>query len=133
MTREHDAMHDVPDAAQLLATARETLVHDVLPAVPADRRYTALMIANALAIAAREMRLGPAAIRREIERLRPLAAQQVAPSAPAADDVDALRRIVAAAIRSGRFDDDVHADALTEALLAIAVDRLAISNPKAIR
>jgi uncharacterized protein DUF6285 len=124
---------DVPDAADLLATARDTLVDELLPALPGERRYTALMIANAMAIAARELALGAQATRREIERLRPFAAQEVAPSDPGEDDVHALRRSVAAAIRDGRFDDDAHAEALQASLFDIAVDRLAISNPKAVR
>jgi hypothetical protein len=49
------------------------------------------------------------------------------------DEVCALRRAVAAAIRAGQFDDEAHASALHAALLAIAIDRLAISNPKVVR
>ena len=124
---------EIPDAAALLGTARATLMSELLPAIPAEQRYTALMVANAMGIAAREISLGPQARVREIERLRPLAAQDVAPSAAADDDVHALRRAVCAAIRDGRFDDDAHAATLHDALLAIAVDRLAISDPKAIR
>ena len=124
---------EIPAAAELLDTARATLLAEVLPSLAAEQRYSALMVANAMAIAAREIALGPTARRREIERLRPLAAQDVAPSDPADDDVHALRRTVAAAIRDGRFDDRAHASTLHEALLAIALDRLAISDPKAVR
>jgi hypothetical protein len=124
---------EIPDAAALLGTARATLMSELLPAIPAEQRYTALMVANAMGIAAREISLGPQARVREIERLRPLAAQDVAPSAAADDDVHALRRAVCAAIRDGRFDDDAHASTLHDALLAIAVDRLAVSDPKAVR
>jgi hypothetical protein len=125
--------NDVPDAAALLATARETLASELLPALSGELRYRGLMVANALAIAAREMASGHDAIRREIELLRPLAAQPVPPSDAGSDDVQALRRRVAAAIRDGRFDDDVHAKTLLAALDEIAVQRLAISNPKALR
>ena len=124
---------DVPTAAELLGTARATLVDELLPALAGERRYTALMLANALAIAARDAAQGAAAIRREVELLRPLAAQAVPPSDPGSDDVHALRRIVAAAIRAGRFDDPAHAKALLAALDEIAAGRLAISNPKALR
>jgi len=124
---------EIPDAAALLGTARATLTSELLPAIPAEQRYTALMVANAMGIAAREISLGPQARVREIERLRPLAAQDVAPSAAADDDVHALRRAVCAAIRDGRFDDDAHASTLHDALLSIAVDRLAVSDPKAVR
>jgi hypothetical protein len=124
---------DIPDAEALLGTARDTLMVELLPAIPAEQRYTALMVVNAMGVAAREIALGPQARIREIERLRPLAAQDVAPSPPADDDVHTLRRAVCAAIRAGRFDDDPHAATLHEALLAIAVDRLASSEPQAIR
>jgi hypothetical protein len=43
-----------PDAHDLLATALEAFRADVLPVVPAEKRYAALMIANALTMAARE-------------------------------------------------------------------------------
>ena len=125
--------NDVPDATELLATARETLAGELLPALSGELRYRGLMVANALAIAAREVARGRDAIRREIELLRPLAAQAVPPSDPGSDDVHALRRTVAAAIRAGRFDDDTHAKALLAALEEIASLRLAISNPKALR
>jgi hypothetical protein len=124
---------EIPDAAALLTTARETLLAELVPDIAAERRYTALMVANAIGIAAREFARGREARIREIERLRPLAAQDVPPSPPAADDVHALRRAVAAAIRAGDFDGDAHARALHDALLAIAVDRLAISDPRALR
>jgi hypothetical protein len=129
-SRQHS---DVPDAAELLATARETLARELLPALSGELRYRGLMVANALAIAAREVADGHDTIRREIELLRPLAAQAVPPSDAGSDDVHALRRIVAAAIRDGRFDDDVHAKALLAALDEIAGHRLAISNPRALR
>jgi hypothetical protein len=124
---------EIPDAAALLATARETLVDDLLPRLPAEHRYAALMVANAMGIAAREFVHGPQARVREIERLRPLAAQHVPPSPPQAGDVHALRRAVAAAIRAGGFDDVAPARALHAALLAIAADRLAISDPRSLR
>jgi hypothetical protein len=47
--------------------------------------------------------------------------------------VHVLRRIVAAAIRAGRFDDAPHAQSLVTALTRNAEDRLAISNPRALR
>jgi hypothetical protein len=42
------------DVHELLALARETLQNDLAPALPPHARFTAAMIANALAIAARE-------------------------------------------------------------------------------
>jgi hypothetical protein len=44
---------------RLLETARGVLIDELLPVLPADKRHAALMVANAMAIAARTMsRLG---------------------------------------------------------------------------
>lgn len=42
------------DVSDLLGLARETLQRDLAPRLPASARFTAALIANALAIAARE-------------------------------------------------------------------------------
>jgi aminoglycoside phosphotransferase (APT) family kinase protein len=124
---------DVANASDLLTIARDALLSSLLPALAGEDRYTALMVANAVAIAARESALGDAATKREVERLRSLTTDIVPPDDPDANDVAALRRRVTAAIRDGRFDDDAHARALLCALLDICADRVAISNPKALR
>ena len=41
-------MKDISDAEVLMATARDALLNELLPALPKDRRYAALMIANAM-------------------------------------------------------------------------------------
>jgi hypothetical protein len=53
-------MLERPDAANLLATAREVLLRSLLPALPPERHYEARMVANALAIAARAAGAAPA-------------------------------------------------------------------------
>jgi hypothetical protein len=126
-------VNDVADVAELLTIARDTMLSVLVPAIEGERRYIALMIANAMAIAARESARGEAAIKREVERLRGLTAEVAPPDDADADDVGALRRGVSAAIRDGRFDDDAHAKPLLAALLDIAADHVAISNPKALR
>jgi hypothetical protein len=131
-------MSEISDAADLTQTARELLLRDVLPALPADVRYSAHMIANALAIAAREHRLGAAATSNEAARLAHLAAdigrnESHGGKAPDHRDVHALRLAICNAIRAGRFDSAERANALTAALEETARDRVAISNPKALR
>jgi hypothetical protein len=65
-------MLEKPDAADLLATAREVLLNELLPALPAEKAFAARMVANAMAIAAREAQATPlpprdlAALAREI-------------------------------------------------------------------
>ncbi|HLX28101.1 MAG TPA: phosphotransferase family protein [Casimicrobiaceae bacterium] len=128
------ASSDIADAADLLATARETLLSEIVPSINASKqRYNALMTANAMAIAARELSLGDEVARREAERLRSLATNVAAPEARDVDDLPGLRRAVCVAIREGRFDDSVYANALAASLAEIAADRVAISNPRALR
>ena len=130
-------MTDISDAADLTETARDALLRDLLSSLPGERRYTALMIANALAIAAREHRLGAAAVRSEAHRLQRLLADMgpLARPTEGADERDALpslRKAVCASIRAGDFDESGRAAALAAALALTAEDRLAISNPKAL-
>jgi hypothetical protein len=49
-----DVMLEKPDAADLLATAREVLLKELLPALPADKAFAARMVASAMALALRE-------------------------------------------------------------------------------
>lgn len=50
---------EAPDAADLLATAREALLGKLLPALPPALHYEARMAANAIAIAVRAMGVAP--------------------------------------------------------------------------
>ncbi len=47
-------MGDLPEAPALLALARDVLVNDLLPLLPAERRLDARLVANCMAIAERE-------------------------------------------------------------------------------
>ena len=122
-------MSDIPDAANLLAAARALLLDELLPALPDDRRYAGLMVANAMGIAAREHGRGAEALRDEAGRLRELLA---APTPPAGD-IAGLRRALAAAIRAGAFDIPPQQTALIAHLARCSADQTAISNPKALR
>lgn len=129
-------MRDISDAADLMTTAREALLRDLLPALSGERRYAALMIANGMAIAAREHRLGTDAARNEAARLRNLLADLPRTAAeasgdPPTTDLPTLRKVVCAAIRAGCFD--AHEHAVGAALTHTATDWVAISNPKALR
>ncbi len=103
-------MRDDPSAVDLLRTARRTLMERLLPALPAGRRYTAHLIAAAIAIAAREAEAGAAAEDAERAALAGLLGRDGA--------LEDLNRAFAAAIREGRFDTNDRATAhalLTEA------------------
>ena len=126
-------MSEISDTADLLATAREALVSELLPVLSNNARYVALMIANVMAIAAREQRLGAAGAAAEAARWRGLLEDIDGSPAASPLDLATLRKSARAAIRAGRFDDAERAEALAALLLQTATERVAISNPKALR
>ncbi len=126
-------MNDIPEAAELLAIARSTLLDKLLPRLPDELRYDALMIANAMVIAAREHAAGDKAAHAGLARLSALLAERNEPLA-SAELISAradLNRRLATAIRAGRFDDKDRA-ALLDHLAQTAADELAVSNPRAL-
>lgn len=127
-------MNDRPDAAELLDIARRTLLDELLPHLPEELRYNALMIANAMAIASREYASGDAGAQAELARLRELLGERTTPTsgmAPAAALAGYNRRL-AAGIRGGRYDDKERA-ALLDHLEKTTTDKLAIANPRALK
>lgn len=119
-------MNTCPDASELLAIARQTLLDELLPQLPGNLRYQALMVANAMAIAGRECAQGEQAQAAETQQLAVLLENIPASSA---DIPHALCR----AIRQGRFDTPGgEQERLLSALSAITRARLSISNPKAL-
>ena len=129
-------MKDISNATDLIATARDALLNDLLPRLQKEQRYTGLMIANAMAIALREQQSGADAMRGETTRIRKLLASvgssERAPADSSIDELSVLRRDLCKAIRTGQFDDS-HSSALVANLGRTAADWLAISNPKALR
>lgn len=95
---------------RLLETARDLLREELLPALPTHQRHAALMVANAMAIAARELN------RRDDATLD---------EARAAED-----RRLCASIRAGDIDGGAAAAQLHARLLASTRSRVEISNPK---
>lgn len=114
-------MLEKPDAADLLATAREVVLRDLLPALPPEQAFAARMVAAAIALALREATAtGEAAL---LDRLRGLVA------APADDPLRAL----AAEIRAGRHDPGSARHAEVAAWLRDATRlRASVSAPKAL-
>lgn len=114
-----------PDARELLDIARQTLLHELLPALPGELRYQTLMVANAMAIAAREYQAGHQSNVEEGDRLRELL-----------DDhqlsLESSRRQLATAIREGHYDAPKRRAGLVEVLRQTTLAQLAISNPKAL-
>ena len=102
-------MRDEPQAEILLQQARKTLLEKLLPSLPESRRYEALMVASAMAMAAREV----AAEDRSVEEEAAL--RKLAPSMEG----------LAAAIRAGEKDGDAEVHRF---LYGEAATRLAISE-----
>ena len=126
-------MSDISGPDDLLSIARSTLLEDVLPRLPEDLRYTALMVANAMAIARRAIEAADTATQAELARVRALLgdADEAVPGDRLRAALASANRRLAEAIRAGEFDDRRRA-ALLEHLHAACSDKLAVSNPKAL-
>jgi hypothetical protein len=128
-------MNNLPEGANLLMVARETLISKLRPLLGEEGRYALAMVANAMAIAAREAEAGDAPATAALARLDTLYGR------PARDlSGDALRSALdehdaqlARDIRAGRFDDAGEKQrALLEHLRSSVEARLSISNPKSL-
>ncbi|ENO85103.1 DUF6285 domain-containing protein [Thauera linaloolentis] len=127
-------MRDRPTGAELLDTARQVLRDELIPALPADKRMSALMIANALAIAARQLQNGDDLERAELAALEHLLSE---PFAPASGDTAAVRggllsanRKLSEWIRGGRADDGPLREDVRAHLASAIRHKVAESNPK---
>ena len=111
---------EAPEGANLLATARDALLTEILPKLTGTDAFTARMIANAMAIAAREAAQDEAwvaATRATMQHLTGAA--------------DAPDRALASAIRTGAYDPGSAHHAEVAAMLRNAARmRCAISAPR---
>jgi hypothetical protein len=122
-------MQDRPDAPELAQAIREFLETEVLPKIDDPRlRFRALVAANGLGILERELTLGPALLRREVEGLARLLG---APDAVPADAAALLARgrelnaELARRVRAG----DPPAGTLAH-LKATVADKLRVASPR---
>ena len=127
-------MRDQPDGAALLNTARKILREELLESLPADKRLAALMIANAMGIAERQIVAGEEPARTELIRLGRLLGERVDRAAPLDELQDSLVRLnrrLCALIRRGRADPGC---GLTEDVVShlrmVSRQTLFESNPK---
>ena len=130
-------MQDRPTSSELLQAARDAFVRDLLPEITGEKRYVALMVANALAILGRDLESNTAFLKKEMTRLQGL----LGISLPEIKDLDPLRAEVerlncqlVAQIRAGAFDELEAAGTRLQAhLVATTHEKLAINNPKYLR
>lgn len=127
-------MRDEPRGERLLATAEALLRDQLLPALPAEQRQNGLMIARAMAIAARQLRSGEDEERRELAALAELLPERAATTAA---DGAALRQALLEAnrelgrlIRSGQADAGEQRQRVLRHLQQVARGKLAESNPR---
>jgi hypothetical protein len=127
-------MNDEPHVAELLKAARHALTAEILPALPEALRYTGLMVANAIAIAERELAAGDAAARAECERLRGLFHERGEPVSAEAlqESLARYNRRLTDEIRAGRFDGEGRS-VLLDHLRRTTEEKLAVSSPKALQ
>jgi hypothetical protein len=130
-------MREDPDGASLLRAASTLLRTDILPQLPAGQRHGALMIANAMSIAMRQLQQGSAPEHAELQALRAMLGRG---SGDGDDDhllrhrLVALNRELATRIRNGETDPGAPLRGPALALLRQASrQRVIESNPKVLK
>ena len=118
-------MRDRPAGPELLELVRRVRDGDPAITVPADGRYSELMLANAETIAARQAEAGDGPEREELEELSRLLGRE--------GGLEDLNRDLARAIREGRYDPgQPGADAVFRLLRRTVLARVRVSNSKAL-
>lgn len=127
-------MRDAPEVDELLATARDSLLAKLLPAVAPEHKREVLMIANAIAIARRSLAAGDAPLRAELAALRaiyPSAADEDTQGMGLNEALVALNARLVRDIRRGVYDAAGPARSAVEALLMeTVVQKLRENRPK---
>lgn len=119
-------MSDRPSGDDLLGVGRRALLDDLLPLLPADKIYQALMVANAMAIAGRELKDAGHASSLRQGQIAAFYRDAGLQNLRAAHDIE---RDLAQKIRQGEIPRGRN-DVLLALLLSAARERLSISNPR---
>lgn len=124
-------MRNEPGAAALLGLARQVLLKELAPLLPAARRYDLLMVAAAMAIAVRELEGDGAAPALERERLLAFFDDAEGPpeSEAIGNTLERLNGLLAEQVRRGDHDGDA---GLHRLLTDVIEAYLLESNPKAL-
>jgi len=130
-------MREQPQGQNLLTIARSTLLEKVVPLLPQDQRYNALMVANAMAIALRQWEAGDTWQQEELVRLQVLLGVDVLGDEVQNGQQDlqnaliTANRALAHKIRQGDFD--APSQSVAELLEWLAVQRVRESAPKVLQ
>ncbi len=120
-------MSNQPDAHNLLVTARQLLLDELVPVLDEQHRYAALMIANAIGIAAREITSQAA----EDDIGKALDAFLAGVGAGGEYWSVSPEAALAQLIRHRKIPaDGKSGEALTDLLMHLTCGKLRISNPK---
>ncbi|HSS63393.1 MAG TPA: DUF6285 domain-containing protein [Gammaproteobacteria bacterium] len=124
-------MNIAPDGAELLRVAEKVLRQHLLPGIAKEQRYQALMVAKAMAIAARELERGEPDLRDELRMLTQLYGDTTVSESGNSmkEKVTALNKRLAKDIRSGMMDGAC-AQGVRALLKAQVIARLRVNNPK---
>ena len=115
------SLHDRPTPAEILEAVREYLLEEVAPTADRRARFRALIAANVLAIAERELATAEEDGAAQESGLRALGY--------AGGGEDSRRRLCAE-IRAGRYDEPEDFAAALEFACAMTARKLAVSNPR---
>ncbi len=125
-------MRQPPTAIELLRFSRQRILETLLEQLPDPARYEALLAANAIAIAIREILAGDQPLRDELENLRRICAGHAPKAAPGLlDELSGFNKRLALDIRRGRCDEGgVLREDIRAHLLSVVVAVLRECNPK---
>jgi hypothetical protein len=127
-------MHDLPTGPQLLALARAVLLEELMPLLPEERRFDALLVGNCMAIAAREAAAAAApapAIDGAVCSLYGAAAPQTAARGETDTGEPDLWRRFAKDLRVGAFADSPDREAQARVVLwRLTIAKLRLANPR---
>lgn len=119
-----------PDTVTLLQAGRQAVLDLIEPEMPGDRKYRMLMVANAFAIALRDLATGESPDQTELGLFAGLYGPELVQAAgkDAAARLMALNRRLAGEIRDGQWDE--MSQPLMDLLVHQVGVRIARSNPK---
>jgi hypothetical protein len=124
-------MNDRPSAAELVEAVRLFLERELLPTIADQRlKFQALVAANVLSIAGRELAGEEAQLAEEREALRPFVGDEPAAAGPRAA-VRAMNERLCARIRAGELDQ--RAGELRALLRRQVVRKLEVANPRCLQ